>query len=47
MIYEFRKRSFPAFFAMYEKQTDRPELVLVRRAPTADPELHLERQRGI
>ena len=28
-----------AFFAMYEKEIDRPELVLVRRAPTADPEL--------
>ena len=23
-----------AFFAMYERRTDRPELVLVRRAPT-------------
>ena len=28
-----------AFLAMYEKRTDRPELVLVRRAPTADHEL--------
>ena len=28
-----------AFFAMYEMRTDRPELVLVRRAPTADHEL--------
>ena len=24
------------FFAMYEKQADRPELVLVRRSPSAD-----------
>ena len=24
------------FFAMYEKQTDRPELVLVRRSPSVD-----------
>ena len=29
----------PAFFAMYEKRTDRHELVLVRRSPTADREL--------
>jgi len=28
-----------AFFAMYEKRTDRPELVLVRRSLTADHEL--------
>jgi hypothetical protein len=28
-----------AFFAMYEKRTDRPQLVLVRRSPTADHEL--------
>ena len=28
-----------AFFAMYEERTDRPELVLVRRSPTADHEL--------
>jgi hypothetical protein len=28
-----------AFFAMYEKRTDRPELALVRRSPTADHEL--------
>jgi hypothetical protein len=27
------------FFAMYEKGADRPDLVLVRRAPTADHEL--------
>ena len=28
-----------AFFAVYERRTDRPELVLVRRSPTADHEL--------
>lgn len=28
-----------AFFAIYEKKADRPELVLVRRSPTADHEL--------
>ena len=28
-----------AFFAMYEQRTDRPELALVRRSPTADHEL--------
>ena len=28
-----------SFFAMYEKRTDRPEIALVRRSPTADHEL--------
>ena len=28
-----------AFFAMYEMRTDRPQLALVRRSPTADHEL--------